>query len=79
MRLVARVPGIALLGVVPLLVLVVLVGTGALDVLTVPAPAVHDVSVAELGIGELEMGRDFGRPASRHMGEPAGAPTSGDA
>lgn len=61
-RSVARVLAVAIVCGVPLL-LAVLVGAGPLYVLTVPASAVHAAPAVELGIGELEMGPDFGRPA----------------
>jgi hypothetical protein len=63
-RSVRRVLAIVLLCSLPLLLLAVLVGGQPLSVFTAPAPAVPGVPAAELGIGELEMGPDFGRPAT---------------
>jgi hypothetical protein len=48
----------------PILVLAVLLATRPLDVFTVAAPGVDETPAVELGIGELEMGRDFGRPST---------------
>lgn len=36
----------------------------ALDVMTIPPPPADDARAPDLGIGELEMGRDFGRPTA---------------
>jgi hypothetical protein len=63
-RSVRRVLAIVILCGLPLLLLAVLVGGRPLTVLPTPSPAVPGVPVAELGIGELEMGPDFGRPAT---------------
>ena len=62
MRPVMRMPAIAFLCGLPLLLLAALVATGTLDVLSVLAPSNRGAPAAELGIGEFEMGRDFGRP-----------------
>lgn len=62
-RSIARLPALAILCGLPLLLLAALVATATLDVLTVPASSVRGGPAAELGIGELEMGRDFGKPA----------------
>ena len=48
---------------VPLLLVAALVGGGLRSVLGVPVVAVDGVAAVELGIGELEMGADFGQPA----------------
>lgn len=47
-----------------LLVLTILAGSGSLDAIVVRTPSVHEMRTAELGIGEIEMGPDFGRPAA---------------
>lgn len=47
-----------------LLVLTILAASGSLDAIVVHRPSVHEMRAAELGIGEIEMGRDFGRPAA---------------
>lgn len=52
------------LGLVSLLV-AGFVTTGTVGVLSVLAPSARGAPAAELGIGELEMGPDFGRPAAR--------------
>lgn len=46
-----------------LLLLTILAASGSLDASVVRTPSVHEMRAAELGIGELEMGPDFGRPA----------------
>lgn len=58
---VGRVPGIAILCGVPLLLAAILVTSGGFQG-TGATSAVPDVPAAELGIGEIEMGPDFGRP-----------------
>jgi len=55
--------GHVLLCLLPFALVAGLVASQVLSGATVPAPAAPAVPVAELGIGELEMGRDFGRPA----------------
>jgi hypothetical protein len=62
-RSIARLLALAVLCGLPLLLLAALVATATLDVLTVPASSVSGGPAAELGIGELEMGPDFGKPA----------------
>ena len=63
-RSVRRALAIVILCGLPILLLAILVGGQPLSVLPAPSPAVPGVPVAELGIGELEMGPDFGRPAA---------------
>lgn len=48
----------------PLGLVAVLVGSHVLSLDTASAPISPAVPAAELGIGELEMGPDFGRPVS---------------
>lgn len=62
-RSIARFPALAIACGLPLLLLAALVSTATLDVLTVPASSVRGGPAAALGIGELEMGPDFGKPA----------------
>jgi hypothetical protein len=54
----------------PLLLAAALVGGGLRSVLGVPVAAVDGVAAVELGIGELEMGPDFGRPAEPVQRDP---------
>lgn len=62
-RSIARFPALVILCGLPLLLLVALVATATLDALTIPTSSVRAGPAAELGIGELEMGPDFGKPA----------------
>lgn len=61
-RPIVRVVVAAILCGLPLLLLAALVEPAAFSALVVRAPVVERASAAELGIGEIEMGRDFGRP-----------------
>ena len=64
-RSAARVVAITGVCAVTLLVLTIIAGSsGSLDAIVVRTPSVHEIRAAELGIGELEMGPDFGRPAA---------------
>lgn len=62
-RSVARLPALAVLCGLPFLLLAALAATATLDVLTIPTSSARGGPAAELGIGELEMGPDFGKPA----------------
>ena len=59
-----RLATIMILCGVPLLLAAALAGGGSLSVLPGLVPAADGVPAATLGIGELEMGRDFGQPVT---------------
>jgi len=59
-----RLAAIVILCGVPLLLAAALVRWDSGAVLSVPPPVVDGVPAVELGIGELEMGRHFGRPVT---------------